>query len=297
MKHIKGGVKMDNVANKKSKSGSGSKKIGFYLLETMLVIWAIVQLYPLFWLFLFSVKNNTEIFGGNILGFPRIWQWSNYSEALSSGNVGRYFINSSIVTILTIVISSILVSTSAYAIVRMKWKYSKLVLTIFLTGMMVPIHATLLPLFIILKNLNLLNTYASLVIPYVAFAIPMGIFILTGFLYTIPRELEESAFLDGCSIYKSFYYIILPLIRPALATIAIFTYLSTWNELMFANTFINSDAIRTLTVGIMSLSGQYQTEWGPIGAGLVIATIPTILIYVLLSEQVQKSLVVGAVKG
>ncbi|PHO07850.1 sugar ABC transporter permease [Thermoanaerobacterium thermosaccharolyticum] len=286
---------MDNVANKNNKRGM--KKIGLYLLEAMLVIWAIIQLYPLFWLFLFSVKNNTEIFGGNILGFPRIWQWSNYSEALSSGNVGRYFINSSIVTILTIVISSILVSTSAYAIVRMKWKYSKLVLTIFLMGMMVPIHATLLPLFIILKDLNLLNTYASLVIPYVAFAIPMGIFILTGFLYTIPKELEESAFLDGCSIYKSFYYIILPLIRPALATIAIFTYLSTWNELMFANTFINSDAIKTLTVGIMSLSGQYQTEWGPIGAGLVIATIPTILIYVLLSEQVQKSLVVGAVKG
>ncbi|WKV08631.2 carbohydrate ABC transporter permease [Thermoanaerobacterium sp. CMT5567-10] len=286
---------MENIANKNNKRGM--KKIGFYLLEAMLVIWAIIQLYPLFWLFLFSVKNNTEIFGGNILGFPRIWQWSNYSEALSSGNVGRYFINSSIVTVLTIVISSILVATSAYAIVRMKWKYSKLVLTIFLMGMMVPIHATLLPLFIILKNLNLLNTYASLVIPYVAFAIPMGIFILTGFLYTIPRELEESAFLDGCSIYKSFYYIILPLIRPALATIAIFTYLSTWNELMFANTFINNDAIKTLTVGIMSLSGQYQTEWGPIGAGLVIATIPTILIYVLLSEQVQKSLVVGAVKG
>lgn len=286
---------MENIANENKKSGL--KKLGFYILEAVLVIWAIVQLYPLFWLFLFSVKNNTEIFGGNILGFPRIWQWSNYTVALSSGNVGRYFINSTIVTVLTIVISSILVATSAYAIVRMKWKYSKLVLTIFLTGMMVPIHATLLPLFIILKNLNLLNTYASLVIPYVAFAIPMGIFILTGFLYTIPRELEESAFLDGCSIYKSFYYIILPLIRPALATIAIFTYLSTWNELMFANTFINDDAIKTLTVGIMSLSGQYQTDWGPIGAGLVIATIPTILIYVLLSEQVQKSLVVGAVKG
>jgi len=286
---------LENMANENKKSGL--KKLGFYILEAVLVIWAIVQLYPLFWLFLFSVKNNTEIFGGNILGFPRIWQWSNYTVALSSGNVGRYFINSTIVTVLTIVISSILVATSAYAIVRMKWKYSKLVLTIFLTGMMVPIHATLLPLFIILKNLNLLNTYASLVIPYVAFAIPMGIFILTGFLYTIPRELEESAFLDGCSIYKSFYYIILPLIRPALATIAIFTYLSTWNELMFANTFINNDAIKTLTVGIMSLSGQYQTEWGPIGAGLVIATIPTILIYVLLSEQVQKSLVVGAVKG
>ncbi|WP_435620709.1 carbohydrate ABC transporter permease [Thermoanaerobacterium thermosulfurigenes] len=286
---------MNKNVNKTNKIGI--KKIGFYFIELILIIWAIVQLYPLLWLFLFSFKNNNEIFGGNILGLPHIWLWSNYITALSSGNVGRYFLNSVIVTGFTIIISSVLISTSAYAIVRMNWKYSKLVLTIFLTGLMVPIHATLLPLFVVLKNLNILNTYASLIIPYVAFALPMGIFILTGFLYSIPKELEESAFLDGCNIYKAFYYIILPLIRPALSTIAIFTYLSSWNELMFANTFVNNDNIKTLTVGILSLAGEYVTNWGPIGAGLVIATLPTILIYILLSEQVQKSLIVGAVKG
>ncbi|MGJ7046203.1 raffinose/stachyose/melibiose transport system permease protein [Thermoanaerobacterium thermosulfurigenes] len=288
-------ISVNKNVNKTNKIGI--KKIGFYFIELILIIWAIVQLYPLLWLFLFSFKNNNEIFGGNILGLPHIWLWSNYITALSSGNVGRYFLNSVIVTGFTIIISSVLISTSAYAIVRMNWKYSKLVLTIFLTGLMVPIHATLLPLFVVLKNLNILNTYASLIIPYVAFALPMGIFILTGFLYSIPKELEESAFLDGCNIYKAFYYIILPLIRPALSTIAIFTYLSSWNELMFANTFVNNDNIKTLTVGILSLAGEYVTNWGPIGAGLVIATLPTILIYILLSEQVQKSLIVGAVKG
>lgn len=293
---IKGGGKVNNI-NIEKQSNKGSKKIGYYILEIFLIIWAVIQLYPLFWLFLFSVKDNNEIFGGNIIGFPHIWRWSNYAVAFSSGNVGKYFLNSVIVTGLTIAISSILIAASAYAIVRMKWKYSKLVLTIFLMGLMVPIHATLLPLFMILQRLGLLNSYAALIIPYVAFAIPMGIFILTGYLNTIPIELEESAFLDGCSIYKSFYYIIIPLIMPALATIAIFTYLSAWNELMFANTFVNDDAIKTLTVGIMSLAGEYQTDWGPIGAGLVIATVPTVIIYIIFSEQVQKSLVVGAVKG
>lgn len=287
-------MKNENIDIKKE---NGSKGVSYYILEIFLIIWAIIQLFPLFWLFLFSVKSNTEIFGGNIIGLPKVWRWSNYAVAFSSGNVGRYFLNSVAVTSLTIVISSILAATSAYAIMRMKWKYSKLVLTIFLTGLMVPIHATLLPLFIILRDLNLLNSYAALIIPYVAFALPMAIFILTGFINTIPKELEESAFLDGCSIYKSFYHIILPLLMPALATVAIFTYLSAWNELMFANTFINDELKKTLTVGIMSLAGEYQTDWGPIGAGLMIATIPTIVIYTMFSEQVQKSLIVGAVKG
>jgi raffinose/stachyose/melibiose transport system permease protein len=163
--------------------------------------------------------------------------------------------------------------------------------------MMIPIHATLLPLFVILKNLHILDSYLALIIPYVAFALPMGIFILTGFLYSIPHELEEAACIDGCNIYQIFTRIILPLLKPGLATVAIFTYLSTWNELMFANTFISSENLKTITVGILSLAGQYTTDWGPIGAGLMIATIPTLIIYILLSDQVQKSLITGAVKG
>ncbi|HEY5585840.1 MAG TPA: carbohydrate ABC transporter permease [Ruminiclostridium sp.] len=263
----------------------------------LLYIYTIIQLYPLIWLLLFSLKDNNEIFGGNVLGLPHNWLWSNYSTALTSGKVGIYFLNSLLITSVTIVFSSILISMAAFAIIRMKWKLSKVVLNVFLLGMMVPLHATLLPLFIVLQKMNLLDTRLALILPYTVFAIPMGILVSTGLLQSIPRELEEAACLDGCSIYKVFYYIILPLMRPALSTIAIFTYLHSWNELMFANTFINSDEIKTLTVGIMSLAGEFTTNWGPIGAGLVIATLPTLLVYFILSDQVQKSFISGAVKG
>ena len=270
---------------------------GKILLLTILIIIAFIQVYPLIWLVLVSFKNNVEIFGGNVLGLPKVWRISNYKDALTNGNVGLYFLNSTVVTALTIGISSVVTATAAYAISRMKWKLSKLTLTILLLGMMVPIHSTLLPLFVILRKMQILNSYWSLVLPYVAFALPMGVFVLTGFLEGIPRELEEAACLDGCNIYQIFFRIILPLLKPALSTVAIFTYLSSWNELMFANTFINNPNLKTLTVGIMSMAGQHSTEWGPIVAGLVIATLPTILIYMPLSNQVQKSLMSGAVKG
>lgn len=267
------------------------------ILLIVLGLYAVIQVYPLFWLFLFSFKDNNEIYSGNAMGLPQVWRGSNYTTVLTSGNVAVYLLNSAVVTAVTIAVSSVLIATAAYAITRMHWKLSGAFLTYILLGLMVPIHATLLPLFIILRNLSLLNSYLSLIVPYVAFALPMGIFIMTGFLKSIPRELEESACLDGCSIYKTFYYIILPLMRPAIATVAIFTFISSWNELMFANTFLSDEKLKTLTVGILSLSGQQGTHWGPIGAGLVIATVPTLIIYILLSDQLQKSMIAGAVKG
>ena len=274
-----------------------TKGIGKKIIFIFLCSFTLIQLYPLVWLILFSFKDNNEIFSQNIIGLPRVWRVSNYVEALTNGNVAVYFLNSLLVTTVTILVSSILLSACGYAIVRMKWKLSKLTLSYLLLGMMVPIHATLLPMFIVLRDIKLIDTYFALIIPYIAFALPMGIFILTSFLANIQKEMEEAACIDGCSIYGIFFRIVLPLIKSAIATIAIFTYLSSWNELMFASTFLNSDNLKTLPVGIMSLSGQYTTKWGPIGAGLVIATAPTIMIYILLSDQVQKSLVMGAVKG
>ncbi len=271
--------------------------IGSIILLIVLGLVALIQLYPLIWLVLVSFKDNAEIFGGNVLGLPKVWRFSNYKDAFIGGKAGVYFLNSLLVTAVTIIVSDILIATSSYAIMRMRWKLSKLTLTIILLGMMVPIHSTLLPLFIILNKMGILNSYLALIIPYVAFALPMGIFILTGFVRGIPFELEEAACLDGCNIYHTFFRVILPLLKPALATVSIFTYLSSWNELMFANTFINSPKLKTLTVGIMSMAGQYTTNWGPIVAGLVIATLPTIIIYIPLSNQVQKSLMAGAVKG
>ncbi|MDR1470357.1 MAG: carbohydrate ABC transporter permease [Spirochaetaceae bacterium] len=271
--------------------------IGKLALSVFLLFWAVIQIYPLIWLALFSLKDNAEIFGGNIAGFPKTPKWENYPDALKQGGVLIYFFNSLLVTGVTIVMTVLLSSTTAYAISRMKWKLSGKVMTFLLLGMMIPVHAALLPLFIVLSRLKLLNTYLALVLPYVAFALPLGVFILSGFLTGIPREMEESAAIDGAHIYRTFFSIIAPLIRPAIATVAIFTYLASWNELMFAVTFISRKEFSTLTVGIMSMVGSYVTRWGPIGAGLMIATIPTIIIYILLSKQVQKSMIAGAVKG
>ena len=279
------------MTKKKMKNGKNT------ITHILLSLFAFVQIYPLFWLFEFSLKDNSEIFGGNIAGLPQHWRFGNYVTAFFQANIMQYFFNSVLVTVITIALTIIIAAMSSYAISRMIWKGSEITLKLVLMGMMVPIHAALLPLFIILSKSHMLNSYLSLIIPYVAFGLPMAIYLFISFMESLPRELEEAAAIDGCGIYQMFFRIILPLIRPAIATVSIFTFISAWNELMFAVTFINKAEYKTLTVGIMSMVGAYTTKWGGIGAGLMIATIPTVIMYLLLSKQVQQSLVAGAVKG
>ena len=267
------------------------------ILIVVLFFIALIQVFPLFWLLEFSLKNNNEIYGSNVIGLPEVWRWENYHEALITGGLFRYFLNSVLYAAVTIIVAGILSAMSAYAISRLKWKLSGVTYTLFSLGIMIPLQAVLLPLFLVLNSVKLLNTYWALLIPYIAFGIPMSIIILCGFYGSIPKDIEEAAYLDGCNIYSTFFRIILPIIKPALATVSIFTFLGTWNELMFANTFVNTAAYRTLPVGIMSFAGEYQTNWGAIGAGMVVATIPTLIIYCFLSDQVQSSIVAGAVKG
>lgn len=263
----------------------------------VLIFVAVVQLFPLYWLFTFSLKNNAEIFGGNTMGIPQVFRWENYQFVFQNGNIGLYLQNSAIITAASILVSTVFATMAAYAIARMKWKLSNAALLAFLGGMMIPLHAVLVPLLIILNNTGLTNTYWSLILPYTAFAMPMAIYIFVGFFKTIPKELEEAACIEGCSIYGVFTRIMIPLIRPAIATVAVFTYLACWNELMFATSFNGGDATMTITVGVNAMAGRYATEWGRVGAGLTIATLPTLIIYILLSKQIQKSFTTGAVKG
>lgn len=272
-------------------------KMSNVILQAVLIAFAVIQLYPLLFLLFFSLKDNNEIYSGNVMGFPQQLRWSNYKNALINANVGLYLFNSILVTAIVIVVSGILACMVSYAIARMHVKVNRLVKTCFSLGLMIPLHAVLLPVFIMLRNLKMLDTYQAIIVPYIAFALPMAIFFMIGFFESLPRELEESAFLDGCGIFRTFFLVMLPLVKPALATISVFTFLSTWNEMMFAITFINSEKYRTLTVGIMQMVGKYTTDWGTMGAGLVVATLPTIIIYLLLSKQVQSGMVSGAVKG
>ncbi|OCT10750.1 sugar ABC transporter permease [Paenibacillus pectinilyticus] len=272
-------------------------RISTLIMQFFLIVFAIIQLFPLVWLFLFSLKDNADIFSGNVIGFPKVWHWENYSSLFAGGKLSLYFINSLIVTFATMLLTAILATMAAYSLSRMKWKLSKVTLTVFMIGLMIPIHAALLPVFLILKTTGLLDTRLALILPYTGFGLSLAIIVIVNFFVTLPRELEESAFIDGSGIYRTFASIMMPLVAPAIATVSIFTYLSSWNELMFAITFISSDNLKTLTVGIMSLSGQHATSWGPIGAGLFVSTLPTIILYLLMSSQVERSLTVGAVKG
>ncbi|GHU63824.1 putative ABC transporter permease protein YurM [Clostridia bacterium] len=271
--------------------------IGKSFTYLFLIFWTVIQLFPLYWMFTFSLKSNKEIFGENTLGLPKQWLWSNYQKALNQGNMGRYFINSVIVTGLTILFTTVFAIMASYALKRLVWKGRKVVNQLFMLGLTIPIHASLLPVFLILTSLKMTNSYQALVLPYTAFALAMAILICNGFMENIPVELEEAACIDGCNVFKMFFRIIFPLMKPALSTISIFTFLQAWNELMFAVTFISKSEFRTLSVGIQTLSGAFTTEWGPIGAALVIATIPTLLMYCFMSRRIQSSLIAGAVKG
>ena len=272
----------------------GKKKTFVYIL---LVIWSIINLFPIYFMFTFSLKGNDEIFGANIIGLPQHWLWSNYSSALGTGNMALYFFNSLLVTVVSIGISIIAAMMATYALTRIKWRLSKLTNAFFMLGLTIPLQASIVPVYVVLSKLHWLNKYSTLIVPYSAFTLSMSILICTGFMVDIPYDLDEAAIIDGCGLFGTFFKIIMPLMKPALSTVGIYAYLQCWNEFMFANVFISDQKHRTLPVGIKALSGAYTTDWGPIGAALVIATFPTLIAYVFLSRKIQESFMAGAIKG
>lgn len=265
-------------------------KIKKTLIYLFLAVFTFIQIFPFYWLVTFSFKSNTEIFdSNNLVGLPKVWHLENFSKALMGGEILRYLLNSVFYAAVTVVVSTLLASMVAYAINRMYWKAKGIVAAIFSLGIMIPVQATLLPLFQGLDRLGIRGGYLGLMLPYITFAMPMTVMILGGFFKALPREIEEAACIDGCNIFNMFFKIILPMIRPGIATSCIFAFLNTWNELLFANTFVDDAKYKTLPVGIMSFVGEHSTNWGIIGAGMVIATLPTVLIYLLLSKQVQEA--------
>jgi len=283
--------------NKKKKLTKKNVKTTFTVFG--LILFALVQIYPLYWMFMFSLKNNAEILmSKNILGWPEVFRWEHYVTVLSRSTIPKYLLNSVIYSGATVVIVGVFTAMAAYAIARMKWKLSGAVYMVFVIGIMIPVHAALLPLYQVLNATGLRNVpYVGLILVYSAFGIPMSVMILTSFFQTIPKEMEEAALIDGCNIYGTFWRIVLPLIMPALATASIFTVMGTWNDLILVQTYVDVNDLKTITVGVLDFVGRHSVKLGLIGAGLITATVPVIVVYIIFSEKIQSSLMQGAVKG
>ena len=271
-------------------------KIGGILFHMVLLVLSLTCLYPLFWLLINSVKTNSELFG-DPWGFASSIQINNYVTAWVSGKIGISFFNSSLVSITSVLLTIFLSSAAAFAISRLKWKLSSFVLSLFLLGIMIPIHSTLIPLFTMFNKIGIINRYIALILPYVAFALPTSIFILSGFMKTFPSEIEEAVIIDGCSMAGFFWRILLPLSKSPIATISIFNFVGMWNELMFALIFLSDPNKTTLPVSLTRFKGQYSTNWTVQLAAVVTMIIPSITAYIFLNDKIIESITVGSVKG
>jgi raffinose/stachyose/melibiose transport system permease protein len=268
-----------------------------YIFILFMILLVIAELFPLLWLFDFSLLKSGDFFGSDILKWPNPPMWKNYSDAYTNAHIPLLFGNSLLVAGVSIVVIIVCSITMGYAVVRMQWKWRKPVLTLIMAGMIIPIYSTLLPTFSMFNELGLLNTYFALILPYVAFQIPISMYIITAFLETVPRALEEAAIMDGATVPGMIFRIIIPILKPAIATISVLAFLSCWNEFIMAVTYIDTDSLRTLPFAVVYFMGQYSSNYGAQFAVLAMISIPSIIIYLVFTDHINRGITAGAVKG
>lgn len=274
------------------------QKLNRFVLQIPLWLYFIVSVYPLFWMISYSLKNNEEIFVTNPFGFPTHFRFENYVTAWSQFNIPRYFLNSFIVSTISTAIIIILALMFAFAVARMVWRFRGAVRTYMIVGMFMPLQVIMVPLAILVRDLNLTNTYGALIVPYVAIGLPFSTMVFYGYMRGIPKEVEEAACMDGANIYRLFFQVVVPMVMPAIATVAIFQYLNNWNEFTLAYILITDEMMKTLPLGLLFFQGTYSTDWGGMGAVMTMASLPMVILYLFFSEQVERAMTVGsAVKG
>ena len=266
------------------------------IIYIFLVFMAILYLAPLLWVFLVSFKTNKEIFT-NPFGMPESFNLENFTFAWTAGRLGTATLNSFIVCTVTLLLSLIIGSMAAFAIGRLRWKFSGAALTYFLIGMMIPVHCVMIPLFTRFAKIGLSNTLTGLVLPYLTFSLPLTIYIMTGFFRGMPNELIESACIDGATVGQIFIMIALPVCKTGLFVTGLMSFVNNWNELLLAMVFISDDNKKTLPVALSKFVGPYNTNYSQMFAAIIVAVIPTIIVYCAFSNQIVDGLTAGAVKG
>ena len=274
---------------------SRSLKIAFYLIVVLVLM---ITCYPIFWVLMSSIKTPLELSNNAPYTLPGSLYLGHYITAFTKSGLLRYFANSVIVTVCTLVCIILLGAPAAFAISKIRFKAAGRVMSFFLLGIMIPIFVCLIPMFQIYSKLNLRNTYFSLILPQVGFSLPMCIYLYVNFMKYVPDSLCEAAMIDGASSFQVFLKIIFPMAKNSTMTILIFNFVNVWNEFTYANTFMTKSDMKTLPVGLNDFVGEMGSrDWGATFAAIIVAVLPTLIIYFFLNRNVMEGMAAGAVKG
>ena len=263
--------------------------------QVILAVYAVVIAYPLLWMVISSFKSSSEIFA-DPWGLPSVWLVQNYAAAWDRG-ISDYFLNSVIVMVISTAATVALAALCAYGMVRLSSRVANVVLIVAMGGLVVAPQVSLIPLYRLLDTMGLLNTYWAMILPYVAFRLPMAILLIRSVFLGIPRELEDAATIDGCRSFGVFRHVYLPLSASVLTTAAVLTGYFAWNEFLFAIVYIDADALRTIPAGLMSFRDSLSTEWGVLLAGLTITALPIVVVFLALQRYFVAGVAAGSVKG
>lgn len=258
-----------------------------------LITYAVLMCIPFLWVFMTSFKKGGEVYTSG-LSFPKEWYFDNYINIFKS-SIGAHFLNSIYISLTAVFCILLFSSMASYIIAR--FNVNKKIYVYYTIGIMIPIHVMLIPIFSLLTSIGLKNTHVGLVLIYVVCHISISVFILTGFMKGLSKEIEEAALIDGCSLSGIFFKIVLPISKPGLATVGIFAFQGCWNDYLWAAILINAQPLKTLTQAIYDMKGYYYTDYGALCAGLSVSIIPVAVSYIIFQEQVIKGMTAGAVKG
>jgi raffinose/stachyose/melibiose transport system permease protein len=271
-------------------------KISKILTYVILSVWSLIVLFPIWTLLINSFKVQKDIFA-NPFGLPKHFTLNGYITAWTQGRFDLYFYNTIFVTVTSLLLILLLGSLAAYSLAKWESRVTKFLYFFFIGGLMIPIRLGTIDLVRLMKFLGLLNTLWSLIPVYVAMGMPIATFVLTAFIQGLPNEMFDAARVDGASEWNIYAYIVLPLLRPALATVAIFNMIKIWNDFWFPLVFIRAEQSRTIALGVSLLFGEYQTDWNKALSVLSLAAMPILILYVILSREFIKGLTAGAIKG
>ena len=262
-----------------------------------LVFLAVVIIFPMLWILISGFKTNREIFT-NPFSLPQEWMVSNYVMAWKYG-LGDYFLNSIFVTAVSTALTVLIALLASYGLThsRFQFRLRKPLLLFIISGLMLAPQVALIPLYSLFSDIGIYDTYLAVIVPYVAFRLPFTVFLMRAYLLSIPKDLEDAAYIDGCGSFGVLTKIVMPLCKPIVATASLLTGMYCWNEFMFVLVFTSSDSLRTIPLGLMNMRGTFRTEGGVLSAALTLSALPIIIVFILLQKQFIRGLAAGGVKG